>query len=277
MNPRTLLFTDLDETLFEAKSGSFEPALPALQVLRDRMITLIPCSRKTFQETLIFQERLGMEGPSIVENGGAIYYRAGELKPVGLQEQTIGDWRRVVLGLPYRALVTHLEQLTRDLGIQVQSFANLTPEAVANRFGLSMEMARAAKAREFDEVFEIEGGQPDRVERLANLATTVGLAVTQGPRFMHLAGASDQGRAVRAACLGLKQPGSVVRSIGLASHASALPMLAAVDLPVVLMRHGGAIDFQLREGVPDAHFSAGIGPMGWNAAVMELLEGGHLE
>ncbi len=276
MKRRTILFTDLDETLFEAKSGSFEPALPALQVLRERGITLVPCSFKTFQETLALQQQLGMEGPSIVENGGAIYYRPGELKPVGLQEQTVGEWRRVVLGLPYRALVAHLEQLARDLGIQVLSFANLTPEAIADRFSLPLDMARAAKAREFDEVFEIEGGEPSHMGRLASLANAIGLAVTEGSRFLHLSGASDQGRAVRAACLGLKRSGSLVRSIGLASHASALPMLAAVDLPVVVMRHGGAIDRQLQEGIPDALLAPGSGPLGWNAAVMQLLEEGHL-
>ena len=72
-------------------------------------------------------------------------------------------------------------------------------------------------------------------------------------------------------CQFLRKKRGPIRSVGLGDSPNDLPMLKAVDLPVVVMRHGGIHDLQLQEGVPHALLASGVGPVGWNAAVLELL------
>jgi len=47
---KLIIFTDLDGTLLDYSNYSFEPVLPALQLLKEKDINLIICSRKTRKE-----------------------------------------------------------------------------------------------------------------------------------------------------------------------------------------------------------------------------------
>jgi mannosyl-3-phosphoglycerate phosphatase len=49
---KVIIFTDLDGTLLDYSTYSFEKALPALQLVRERDIPLIICSSKTAKEVI---------------------------------------------------------------------------------------------------------------------------------------------------------------------------------------------------------------------------------
>jgi mannosyl-3-phosphoglycerate phosphatase len=61
MDFHLLIFTDLDGTLLEQATYSFEAALPALQALRERNIPLIICTSKTRAEIEWFRSKLVAE------------------------------------------------------------------------------------------------------------------------------------------------------------------------------------------------------------------------
>ena len=47
---RIVIFTDLDGTLLHPKSYSFDAALPALNLIKEKKIPLVLCSSKTKAE-----------------------------------------------------------------------------------------------------------------------------------------------------------------------------------------------------------------------------------
>ncbi|MFH0811726.1 MAG: HAD hydrolase family protein [Pseudomonadota bacterium] len=71
-----IIFTDLDDTLLDTYTHSFERALPALEFLKQKAIPLILCSSKTKREIEFYRKKLGNNHPFISENGGGINYPA---------------------------------------------------------------------------------------------------------------------------------------------------------------------------------------------------------
>lgn len=71
--PKLIVFTDLDGTLLDRETYSFEQALPALEVIQQKGIPLILSSSKTRAEIEIYRRELGYDHPFISENGGAIF------------------------------------------------------------------------------------------------------------------------------------------------------------------------------------------------------------
>jgi len=270
-----VLFTDLDGTLLDESTYSWKAAEPALGALREANVLVVFSTSKTFAEVERLQEQIGVEAPLIVENGGGIYFRPGQLEPTGLDVQLADGWHRVSLGVPHRALMAQLVAIHELTGIPIRSFSQMTPEEVAEDCGLPLEEARLAQRREFDEPFRLLSDRPEDLPQVIRLAEGVGLRVLQGGRYHHLAGRSTKGDAVRKVCSFLRKRRGPVRSVGLGDSPNDLPMLEAVDLPVVVMRHGGFHHPQLQEGVPHALLAPGVGPVGWNTAVLELLLDGR--
>ena len=65
-----LVFSDLDGTLLDHQSYSFQGAEKALQRLLHHSIPLILTSSKTRAELETLREKLGLHTPFIAENGG---------------------------------------------------------------------------------------------------------------------------------------------------------------------------------------------------------------
>ena len=68
-----VIYTDLDGTLLDHHTYSFEAALQTVHALRDRGIPIVPCTSKTRAETAELMNAVGLFGPMIVENGAAIW------------------------------------------------------------------------------------------------------------------------------------------------------------------------------------------------------------
>ena len=56
--PKVLIFTDLDGSLLDRETYSFEPALPALRFIKERKIPLIPNWSRVTSAIPDFLERL---------------------------------------------------------------------------------------------------------------------------------------------------------------------------------------------------------------------------
>ena len=269
--PFHILFTDLDGTLLDESTYAFEAARPALRALQERNIPIVFCTSKTFVETVPLQAAMGVSDPFIVENGGAIYFKQGQLElPEGAMEPC-GAWCRLGLGMPYEAVVTRLAAIRKETGLRLRGFAQMEVAEIAADCGLSLEVAGWAKQREYDEPFRLLEATPEALARIGDLTQAMGLTLTSGGRYQHLAGGSDKGRAVRTLCESLPKVHGSLRSVGLGDSPNDLPMLAAVDCPVVVMRPGGTHHPRLLAGLPHAVRASGVGPAGWNDAVLGLL------
>ena len=60
-----LIFTDLDASLLDHETYSFEEALPALQLIKDKEIPLILSSSKTYEEMIHIRKKLNNKDPFI--------------------------------------------------------------------------------------------------------------------------------------------------------------------------------------------------------------------
>ncbi|HEY6010796.1 MAG TPA: mannosyl-3-phosphoglycerate phosphatase, partial [Nitrospirota bacterium] len=156
--------------------------------------------------------------------------------------------------------------LRERLGIAVRGFGDMTPDQVAELTGLSREEAVRAMQRDFCEPF-LFSGSPD--ERFLLAIEAEGLRWTQG-RFFHIMGQHHKGRAAEVLRKLFEQRDGSVVTMGLGDSLNDLPLLLAVDRPVLIRREDGAYDARIN--IPGIQRTESIGPAGWNEAVMGFLK-----
>ena len=266
--PRYVVITDVDGTLLDQDFGWSE-AVPALHILAEAGVPVVLCSSRTQSELQSLTRALGLRTPFIVENGGAVVVPKGCFAhgvPLARDE---GPFLVLPLGIGRPQLLAALAEIVAEVGVKVRGFAGLTPLALKRLSGLSRREAERALAREFDEPFLIEGyGRPEAVIRCARAH---GLRVRRGGRFFHLAGGSDKGRAVRVLVGLYEADGFHVRTLGLGDAENDLPMLLAVDEPILMPRSDGSLDPALASELPHARRAPSPGPAGWREAVLAFM------
>jgi mannosyl-3-phosphoglycerate phosphatase len=269
-----VFFTDLDGTLLDHRTNDWVAARPALRALARRQLPLVIVTSKTRAEVLSVLRELNRTEPFVVENGGAIYipvsyfsFQTAEAKPASR------GWERVASGAPYSRLVDALSTAARRARVLVRGFSQMSAREVAERGGLVLVAARRARQREFDEPFVILEGDAGRWPRLRREIQKLGLHATRGSRFFHILGKNDKGAAVQrlAAWFRRAAPGEILVTVGLGDSPNDIPLLRAVDSPIVVARPDGHYDRETLIAVPRAKRAAGIGPNGWNHAILQLL------
>ncbi len=263
--PRFIVFSDLDQTLLDGRDYCYAEAVPGLALLEEQNIPLVLCTSKTRPEVEFHRSRLNNRHPFVVENGGAVYIPTGYFGfDFDCDRRTAGCFI-VELGIPYRVLVGALAELKRKTGLPLRGFSDMMVQEVASRCRLSLVQAAWAKRREYDEPFLIPAP-----EAAAAVIDAADIPVTQGGRFFHLA-ASDKGRAVSMLMTLFKHahPGAV--SVGIGDAFNDLPLLEAVDIPVLVRDSDGGYDPRI--ACPGLRYADGIGPAGWNAAIASLVDG----
>jgi mannosyl-3-phosphoglycerate phosphatase family protein len=272
LNQKSLVVvTDLDGTMLEQRTYSFEQSWPTIEKLRHSAIPLVLCSSKTAAEIMSLQRQIEIEDPFICESGGAIYmprnyfpFEIAALKP-----------RRLVDVIEFGKRIVHLRQALQDTAqacaATVESFGTMTLQEIISRTGLTLEQAIQARQREYDEPFLIDAG--DEQALLAALRAQ-GLTVTKGDLFFHLTGGHDKGDAVRTLLGHYRRQCPSLVSIGLGNSANDLPLLRQTDVAVIVRNPDGSWDGETTAQLPAATRTDGIGPAGWREAIDRLLDHG---
>ena len=147
-------------------------------------------------------------------------------------------------------------------------FGDMTAGEVAEATGLALGQAEMAKKRDFDEPFFFSGSR-DKLAVLEREIEAKGLSMTRG-KFFHILGKSDKGKAVGIVTdLYGRKFGDVI-TIGLGDSPNDFPMLEHVDYPVLVKKTDGSWDAGMR--MEKLIRAEGIGPVGWNSALLDLLE-----
>lgn len=263
-----VVFTDLDGSLLDHHSYSFENARPALERIRRSGVPLVFTSSKTRPEIEQLQGSMGIREPFIVENGAAVFFPEGYRGwPVveGLHHQP--SYTVIRLGASYRD-IRRFVQAVRPR-VNLQGFGDLSVEDIARLSGLPLMQAGLARRREFTEPFVLD--DESRLPELRALAEASGLTITRGGRFHHLMGSGqDKGLAVRKALeIFCRRAGYRFIAIGLGDSANDRAMLASVDLAVLLPHPDGTYEELGLTGLRKARHP---GSRGWNETVLELLD-----
>jgi mannosyl-3-phosphoglycerate phosphatase family protein len=261
-----VIISDLDGTLLDHASYSFEPARPGLELLKSRQIPLVYCSSKTRKEVEHWRRLTGNEHPYIVENGGAAVIPAGYFPSAIPGARTLPEFVVVPLGDDYADLSACLDEASAAAQCKVRAFHEMTADEVAQACGLSVDSAALAKAREYDEPFLII--DENRTAELLAAIARKGKRWTRGGRFYHIIGSNDKAAATIVLLDAYRASGSIVRSVGIGDGMNDAPFLNIVDVPVLIRTPWLE---ELQAAVPRGNATTLGGPHGWNEAIMALF------
>jgi mannosyl-3-phosphoglycerate phosphatase len=228
-------------------------------------VPVIPCTTKTRKELEALAPALGFAGPWVVEGGAALVV-------------PVGGAARSELPLPgavrRKALVHALAEIAAETGSSLRGFSRMSLSELQALTGLSAEAAVRASDREFDEPFLLEDRRP-ALPALKEAAERRGLTLTRGARFFHLSGPADKGRALAELRQLYAGSGGAPPIVALGDAPADLGMLLAAERAIVVPGRDG-VDPELARALPAAERAPAPGPLGWNSALLLLLEGGRL-
>lgn len=265
-----IIITDLDGTLLDQETYSYEACLPAIRKLLSLDLPLILCSSKTSSEIVPLWQELSLKDPFIVENGGAIYFPTGYFPfPIqGIKHK--GSFEALELGTNVSTLRQVLAETASQFGVRVRSFGTMDLDEISALTGLKRDQSFRAMQREYDEPFLVEEGDP---EKLFAALGAKGLTLTHGGRFFHLSGRHDKGKAVRILLDLYRRGEASIFSVALGNSVNDLPLFGQIDRPILIRNHNGSYDPDVVKGMPQIERTESIGPHGWREAIERILAG----
>ena len=249
-NRKTIIFTDLDGTLLDHDTYSFDAANEMLYYLKRHAIPLVIVTSKTAAEVQELLVSLDLQTPAIVENGAGI----------------IQNGQLTAFGKTYEEIRTAFTSYAKEF--ELRGFFDMSVQEVAQLTDLPPKQAQDAKKRLFTEPFIIKN--PADLPRLQELAAADGLAVIQGGRFYHLI---TKGQDKATAIARVKQMyettyGKKYTALALGDGANDISMLKSADRAFLIPKIDGSyLDCEI-SGVIKAPYS---GPKGWNAVLKEYF------
>lgn len=242
-----MIFSDLDGTLLDHQTYSWEAAQPALNALSKCGAGVVLASSKTAVEILVLQRDMGLSAwPAIVENGSGVIWDA--------QDGTFDT-----------STYHQIRSLLKDLPKGFVGFGDMSDQDVMDETGLSLEGARNARQRCFSEPGLWRGAQ-DALPDFLDAARAVGIHARQGGRFLTLSFGRTKADAM-AEVIARLHPQT---TIALGDAPNDMEMLAAADHGVLVANPSAPpilpLSTQGRLIRTREH-----GPLGWNSAILSLL------
>ncbi len=269
---RMVIFSDLDGTLLDKYSYSYEQAFTSIELVKSRKIPLIFCSAKTRAEQEVYRSELSITDPFIVENGGAIFIPKGYFPFDVNYSKESGHYLVIELGIPYDQIRKMLIKVREESNCNFKGFGDMDVAEVAEITGLDMESAHRAKQREYDETLIFEMDAEDTASCIERMHKKTGLTCIHGGRFYNVMGPNDKGKAVSTLKNLFKKKWQNVKTIGIGDSRNDLPMLAKVDFPILVQKPDNrwidVEDMRIR-----IHRINGAGPVGWRNAVQNIING----
>lgn len=265
---RLVIITDVDGTLIDQETYSYESSLPAVARLMSLKIPLVLCSSKTRAEIMRLRQELHLKDPFIVENGGAICAPAGYFPFPLTGFKSTGAFRSFELGTRVSKLRQVLNDTASDCHVKVKFFGSMSVEQIAALTGLTREQAALAREREYGEPFLVEGKNQDQLIRAL---IGKGFSVTSGDRFFYLTGNHDKGRAVKILLDLYRRVEPKMTSVGLGNSPNDFALLCQVDRPVLVRKSDGSWDTEVTQKLPLVERTEARGPLGWREAIEKIL------
>lgn len=255
LNDSLLIVTDLDGSLLDHHSYSWQAAQPWLERLRQHQVPVVLCSSKTASEITLLQHQLGLSGqPFIAENGALAQINVpGHSRPLCRHG-----------GADYASICYTLNRLRQQQGYKFTGFADVSAAEVSQWTGLAIADAANARQREASESL-IWRDTPQQFAAFRQQLADADLTLVEGGRFWSVMGKeSGKGLALRWLLASYPTPDPRPRlTIGLGDGPNDAPMLDAVDYAVVIKGHSNTPVQLTRSDSDRIYHSAAFGPAGW--------------
>jgi mannosyl-3-phosphoglycerate phosphatase len=266
-----LVFSDLDGTLLDHDSYSFDAAMPALKLLAQRHIPVIPVSSKTRAEIVPIRTALGLHSAFIVENGAAVFL---PLVDLSADEQApllrLGDYCVKILAPPlsfWQSILVDIDRLFPDCLLPM---SQLSVEHLMRLTGLDQPSAELAQQREYSDPCLWLGNQA-QLSEMTEHCLALAISVVRGGRFVHFLKDTSKGRALLwlQEFMQQRDPVTALQSIALGDGANDSAMLEIADHAVQVRSANHDFPQLTRQSV---YRTAQRGPAGWNEAIWYLLQ-----
>lgn len=195
---RWVVVTDLDGSLLDHNTYSFDAALPALSALKEVGIPLILNTSKTRSECKDLAKKLGLLTPIVVENGGGISLpiRSDVAEPYGPPSMVeYPEDHSIRLGVSRESIHQVLDEISECRSLCYRSFAQMSIDELRACTGLDREAAINAQLRQFSEPLLWED-TPEALAWFKKRLHSKGLRLIRGGRFHTVSGLHDKGGAV---------------------------------------------------------------------------------
>lgn len=270
MYKQLVVFTDLDGTLLDHHTYSFQPAEAMLARLNSLNIAVIPNTSKTAAELAVIRQETKLDTPFVVENGAAIYIPKGFLPEQPQDtEEVEGYWRKAFV--PDRShWLELLENKAGDYKNAFRGFSDMDDNDLSLATGLSLESANLANNRQFSEPLQWLGTEKEK-DDFTKLMKGAGANVLQGGRFVHISGKCNKGVAMRWLTKELEKQnaGTRYKSVALGDSFNDNDMLEAADIAVQIKspKH----DYPKLFRTDALWQSTMLGPKGWHECLEQIL------
>ena len=258
---KRIIFTDLDGTLLDSNTYSYEKAKDALNLLKKLKIPLIFCTSKTRAEIEYWRNKINNTDPFISENGGGIFIPKNFFSFSFSYDKEYPDYFVIELGKQYNDLIQVFNNLKEKYNII--SFSDMSTLEIARDANLELFQAQLAKKREFDLPFKILNKNQE--QDILNEIKKHGLNYTVGGRYYHLVGNNNKGEAVKILSNIFQKKYDVIKTIAIGDSKNDFQMLDVVDEGYLVQKKNGSYESnKYKKGI-------GIGPKGWNKIIKQKV------
>lgn len=261
-----LISTDLDGTLLDHHTYSWQDAVPALNALKDHHIPVVINTSKTKEEVLELQSELDIADPFIVENGSAVFIHSNDKRFERRGLTQVGNLLCETLGTERPTITQKLNELKDTKGFVFSSFSDFSLDDVIHHTGLSRTKAQLAKNRAYSEPL-IWRDSEDNFTVFCEMIEQAGFKILHGGRFIHVLGKTNKGLAAQSLLQRLTHEGKT-HMIALGDSGNDLDMLNIATTPVLVKSPSHDFPSCIRA---DAIKTTEYGPKGWNQTLLELI------
>lgn len=255
-----IVFTDLDGTLLDHHTYSYEKALEGMEILERHRAALVLVSSKTFEEMSLLHSELRLDSPLIFENGSGIAYYNKD------------SWKVEISGRGIDFLKEHVDLIEQTLSKKIMLITDMNEEEISSLTGLSHERAALSKKRRATLPFIVnDKGKPGFIDmqQLNEILKEYNISVTKGGRFYHIIpGGSDKGTAVKKIIKWYTRGNEMVKTLAFGDSENDIPFFKSVNTAFIVRKHDGSV---LKHDLIEAVVTEEIGPAGFTEGIKKYF------
>jgi len=269
---RRVVVTDIDDSLLEPGARALPGERAALDLLSDRGIPLVINSSRTHAEIERIQETLRLLAPSISEHGSALFIPPGSFPSIPDRAARAVSGHVLEFGRPYHEVVDAVRATSRELGMEIVGFADLTIEDAARELGVTDVEAQLAKLREYTELIRIADETDARRSHVFNALRRRGLRCWPTGRHHLVTATRDRAESLMTVkALWRDAWGEPPCIVGLGNTEDDVTWLRHADIAVIVQHDHAGVDPRILSKLPTARVSQRPGRLGWSDAIFDVL------